>query len=68
MTREEVGSITTPTLVAVGTNDTVAGSAHDLAALMPSAQALDIPGRDHMLAVGDKVFKSGVLHFLDHVP
>jgi pimeloyl-ACP methyl ester carboxylesterase len=68
MTREEVGSITTPTLVAVGTNDTVAGSAHDLAVLMPSAQALDIPGRDHMLAVGDKVFKSGVLHFLDHVP
>ena len=68
MTRAEVASIVTPTLVAVGTNDTVAGSAHDLAALMPSAQALDIPGRDHMLAVGDKVFKSGVLHFLDHVP
>jgi hypothetical protein len=33
-----------------------------------SARALDIPGRDHMLAVGDKVFKSGVLHFLDTLP
>ena len=28
-----------------------------LAALIPGAQALAIPGRDHMLAVGDKVFK-----------
>jgi hypothetical protein len=25
---------------------------------------LPIPGRDHMLAVGDKVFKAGVLQFL----
>jgi hypothetical protein len=32
---------------------------------MPQAQVLDIPGRDHMLAVGDKVFKNGVLEFLN---
>jgi hypothetical protein len=25
---------------------------------------LEIPNRDHMLAVGDKVFKAGVLEFL----
>jgi non-heme chloroperoxidase len=31
---------------------------------MPHAQALDIPGRDHMLAVGDRVFKAGVVAFL----
>jgi hypothetical protein len=31
---------------------------------MPNARALPIPGRDHMLAVGDKVFKAGVLEFL----
>ena len=54
-----------PTLVAVGTNDDVAGSAEELAALIPGARALDIPGRDHMLAVGDKVFKTGVLDFLN---
>jgi non-heme chloroperoxidase len=30
---------------------------------MPDAIALDIPGRDHMLAVGDKVFKAAVLDF-----
>ena len=28
---------------------------------MPGGRALDIPERDHMLAVGDKVFKAGVL-------
>ena len=31
-------------------------------------RALDIPGRDHMLAVGDKVFKAGVLEFLEERP
>jgi hypothetical protein len=36
-----------------------------LAALVPGARALDIPNRDHMLAVGDKVFKTGVLEFLN---
>ena len=51
-------------MIAVGTTDTIAGSAHELAALMPNARALDIPGRDHMLAVGDKVFKAGVVQFL----
>ena len=32
---------------------------------MPGARAIDIPGRDHMLAVGDKVFKAAVLEFLE---
>ena len=45
--------------------DQVAGSAQELAALIPGARALDIPDRDHMLAVGDKVFKAGVLDFLN---
>jgi hypothetical protein len=31
---------------------------------MPDARALDIPGRDHNMAVGDKVHKEGVLSFL----
>ena len=64
LSRTDVAKISVPLLVAVGTKDFVAGSAHDLAALIPGAQALDIPGRDHMLAVGDKVFKQGVLAFL----
>jgi len=64
LTREQAASIQTPTLIAVGTKDPIAGSAEELAAAMPNAKALPIPGRDHMLAVGDKVFKAGVLEFL----
>ncbi|ARQ01237.1 alpha/beta fold hydrolase [Pseudorhodoplanes sinuspersici] len=64
MTPDEVAAIETPTLVAVGTTDEVAGPADKLAALMPHATVLDIPGRDHMRAVGDRVFKNGVLQFL----
>lgn len=68
LAREEVRRIETPTLVAVGTKDPIAGSAHDLAALLPRGRALDIPGRDHMLSVGDKVFKVGVVAFLTTRP
>jgi pimeloyl-ACP methyl ester carboxylesterase len=68
MTGEEVARITVPTLVTVGTTDGIAGSPHELAALMPNARALDIPGRDHNLAVGDKVHKEGVLAFLAERP
>jgi len=60
----EVGRIAVPALVAVGSKDPVAGSAEHLAALIPGARALIIPGRDHMLAVGDRAFKTGVLEFL----
>ena len=65
VSRQEVARIAAPTLIGVGTKDSVAGSAEELAALMPNAVALDIPGRDHMLAVGDRAFKAGVLAFLE---
>jgi pimeloyl-ACP methyl ester carboxylesterase len=64
LTREQAASIQTPTLIGIGTKDPIAGSAEELAAIMPHAKALPIPNRDHMLAVGDKVFKAGVLEFL----
>lgn len=64
LTREQAAGIGILVLVAVGTKDPVAGSASALAAVIPGAKALDIPDRDHMLAVGDKVFKAGVLEFL----
>jgi len=64
MSRADVAAIRMPALVAVGTRDEVAGSAQALAALLPNGRALAIPGRDHMLAVGDKAFKAGVLAFL----
>jgi pimeloyl-ACP methyl ester carboxylesterase len=68
LTAGEVASINLPALIAVGTNDDVAGSAHELARLMPRATALDIPGRDHNLAVGDRVHRQGVLDFLARRP
>jgi pimeloyl-ACP methyl ester carboxylesterase len=68
LSREQAAAIRAPVLIAVGTKDKVAGSAHELAAVIPGAQALDIPDRDHMLAVGDKVFKQGVLDFLHRRP
>ncbi|MCO6185972.1 alpha/beta fold hydrolase [Rhizobium sp. L1K21] len=64
---EQAAKIDIPTLIGVGTEDDIAGSAQELAALMPRAIALDIPGRDHMLAVGDRVFKKGALEFLESV-
>jgi pimeloyl-ACP methyl ester carboxylesterase len=68
LSHAEVGRIAVPTLVAVGSKDLIAGSPQALAALVPGAQALEIPNRDHMLAVGDKVFKAGVLEFLKGRP
>jgi len=62
--REQLAHFDVPILVATGTKDTVAGSGEQLAALIPGAQSLPIPDREHMLAVGDKVFKAGVLEFL----
>jgi pimeloyl-ACP methyl ester carboxylesterase len=66
--RAEAESIRVPMLVAVGTKDVVAGSAQALADIIPGARALDIPGRDHMLAVGDKAFKAAALLFLEQRP
>jgi pimeloyl-ACP methyl ester carboxylesterase len=68
LSREQVAGIKVPALIAVGTRDEVAGPPHALAALMPNARALDIPGRDHNLAVGDKMHKEGVLAFLAERP
>ena len=64
LTREEAARITQPTLVAVGERDTLAGDPSKLVALLPRAEALLIPGRDHNLAVGDKALKAGALDFL----
>lgn len=64
MTREEAAAIAVPVLIAVGTRDDIAGSAHELAGIIPGSDVLDIPDRDHMRAVGDKVYKEGVLEWL----
>jgi pimeloyl-ACP methyl ester carboxylesterase len=64
MTRDEAAEIKVPVLIAVGTVDEIAGSAAALGKIIGGSQVLDTPGRDHMRAVGDKVYKAGVLEFL----
>jgi pimeloyl-ACP methyl ester carboxylesterase len=68
MTREEAAAIKVPVLIAVGTSDEIAGSAPALGKIISGAEVLDIPNRDHMRAVGDKVYKTGVLEFLSRRP
>ncbi|OPB31642.1 alpha/beta fold hydrolase [Bartonella sp. AR 15-3] len=68
LTEDEVCKIKQPALVAVGSLDEISGEAEPLAALLPHGEALQIPGRDHMLAVGDKVYKKGVIDFLARHP
>jgi pimeloyl-ACP methyl ester carboxylesterase len=60
----DLATVQAPVLVVAGTKDDIAGSPQGLAALFPHGQALEIPNRDHMLAVGDKLFKAGALEFL----
>jgi pimeloyl-ACP methyl ester carboxylesterase len=68
LTATELDTIRLPVLVAVGENDVVGGSAPELARLLPHGEALEIPRRDHMTAVGDKVYKQAVLNFLSERP
>jgi pimeloyl-ACP methyl ester carboxylesterase len=68
MTEQEAAAIRVPTLIAVGSKDEIAGSADELGNIIPGSQVLHIPNRDHMRAVGDKVYKAGVLEFLARRP
>jgi pimeloyl-ACP methyl ester carboxylesterase len=64
LTREMVARIACPVLVVAGSDDVIAGKAEDLAGLIPGAEALTVPRRDHMRTVGDGVYMDGVLDFL----
>ncbi len=63
ITQDNVRSIAHKALVAVGTKDDVSGDGMELVNLLPNGSFLDITNRDHMTAVGDKIFKAGVLEF-----
>ena len=63
-----MATIQVPALVVVGSKDPIAGAPRPLASLLPRGEALEIPNRDHMLAVGDKVFKAAAIDFLNARP
>ncbi|MFN3743173.1 MAG: alpha/beta fold hydrolase [Hyphomicrobiaceae bacterium] len=65
---EALANLRCPVLVAVGSEDVIGGSAEELAAIIPGAEALVIERRDHMKAVGDRRYKEGVLAFLKRRP
>jgi pimeloyl-ACP methyl ester carboxylesterase len=65
---ELLARITAPVLICVGTRDDVAGDPLPLAEFFPNARVVDIPGRDHNRAVGDRIYKQAVLEFLDTRP
>jgi pimeloyl-ACP methyl ester carboxylesterase len=64
----DLARIETPTLICVGTRDEVAGDPHPLGSLIRDVEIVDIPGRDHNRAVGDRIFKQAVLEFLHARP
>jgi pimeloyl-ACP methyl ester carboxylesterase len=68
ITREDVASLKVPVLVVSGSEDVIGGSAEELAQLIPGAEAVTVPRRDHMRTVGDRVYKDGVLDFLRRRP
>jgi len=65
---ESLANIAAPVLVCVGTRDDVAGDPHPLAPYFRNGRIVDIPGRDHNRAVGDRMYKQAVLGFLDARP
>ncbi len=64
LSREQLDAIAIPALVVCGEADDVSGPAEVLASALRNAGAVTVPRRDHMLTVGDKVYKQAVLSFL----
>lgn len=63
-TQGDISRIRCPTLLTVGTLDSVAGSVWELKKIIQHAEILEIPNKDHNSAVGDVHHKAGVLRFL----
>ncbi|MEM1364724.1 MAG: alpha/beta fold hydrolase [Pseudomonadota bacterium] len=61
---EQIARVTVPTLVAVGTDDNVAGDLDGLVKMLPAAHGLSLVGKNHMSAVGDREWKNATLEHL----
>jgi pimeloyl-ACP methyl ester carboxylesterase len=62
-TREQLAQSKRPVLVVCGEKDVLTGPPGPLAAAFADGRAVTVPNRDHMTAVGDKVYKRAVLDF-----
>lgn len=65
---EELAGCRVPLLIVRGDQDDIAGPVKEIVAMIPDCEYIEIPARNHMTAVGDKVFKEGVLAFLKKRP
>jgi len=65
----ELATVRTPVMIVTGARDELVGDPSRLATLIPGAQLVVVPDRDHLSTVGDRRYKEAVLHFLDqHSP
>ncbi len=65
---EVFAKVRTPVLVIAGSRDTVAGSPYPLAAAIPKAKGVVVPGRSHLSVITDNYFKGAVMGFLGDRP
>lgn len=63
-TADELGRWPGAVLVVCGETDNLTGNPQGLAQAFPNGRSKVVPGRDHMTAVGDKVYKQAVLEFI----
>ena len=61
----DLSGLKTHTLVVAGARDELAGDCQPLAALLPDARAVTLPGCDHFSAIPHALFKAAVFDFLD---
>ncbi|HEX5939392.1 MAG TPA: alpha/beta hydrolase, partial [Dehalococcoidia bacterium] len=62
----KLAEVNLPVMVLVGEGDTLIVSAEKLAAAIPGARHVRVPG-DHLTAVGTKEFRTAIVDFLNSV-
>jgi pimeloyl-ACP methyl ester carboxylesterase len=63
--KSNVEKLAVETLIVAGARDDLAGNPHELAAIIPGARAVSIPGCDHFSVIVHALFKAAVFDFLD---
>jgi pimeloyl-ACP methyl ester carboxylesterase len=63
--KADISKLVVETLVVAGARDDLAGDPHELAAIIPGAKAVTLPGCDHFSAIPHALFKANVFDFLD---
>jgi len=63
--KAEVSKLGVETLIVAGARDDLASDPHELAAIIPAARAVSVPGCDHFSVIGHALFKAAVFDFLD---